>query len=75
MPGELFRQNPTSGSYAVRKVHRTIAGDTLAGIAYAEYGDPTQWRPLAAYNGIDDPQRIRPGVTLLLPAPEELMAG
>ncbi len=74
MPGELFRQNPTSGSDSVRKVHRTIAGDTLAAIAYAEYGDPTQWRPLAAFNGIDDPQRIRPGVTLLLPAREELMA-
>ncbi len=73
MPGELFRQNPTSGSYDVRKVHRTIAGDTLAGIAYAEYGDPTQWRPLAAYNGIDDPLRLRPGVTLMLPTPEELM--
>jgi len=75
MPGELFRQNPTSGSYDVRKVHRTIAGDSLAGIAYAEYGDPTQWRPLAAYNGIDDPLRLRPGVTLLLPPPEELMPG
>jgi nucleoid-associated protein YgaU len=74
MPGELFRQNPTSGSYDVRNVHRTIAGDTLAGIAYAEYGDPTLWRALAAYNGIDDPLRVRPGVTLMLPTPEELVA-
>ncbi len=73
MPGELFRQNPTSGSDNVRKVHRVIAGDTLAAVAYAEYGDPTQWRPLAAYNGIDDPLRLRPGVTLMVPTPQELM--
>jgi Contractile injection system tube protein/LysM domain len=72
MPGEPFRQNPTSGSQDVRRVHRTVAGDTLASVAYAEYGDPTQWRALAAYNGIDDPMRVRSGTTLLLPAPEEL---
>jgi nucleoid-associated protein YgaU len=72
MPGEPFRQNPTSGSADVRRVHRTVAGDTLASVAYTEYGDPTQWRALAAYNGIDDPLRVRTGTTLLLPAPEEL---
>ena len=32
MPGEPFRQNPTSGSQDVRRVHRTIAGDTLASV-------------------------------------------
>ena len=56
----------------VRRVHRLVAGETLASVAYAEYGDPTQWRPLAAYNGIDDPMRLRPGATLMLPTPEEL---
>jgi nucleoid-associated protein YgaU len=74
MPGEQFRQNPTSGSADVRRVHRTVAGDTLASVAYAEYGDPTQWRALAAYNGIDDPLRVLAGTTLLLPAPKELAA-
>ena len=72
MPSEPFRQNPTSGSANVRRVRRTVAGDTLASVAYAEYGDPAQWRALAAFNGIDDPQRVRTGTTLLLPAPEEL---
>ena len=72
MPGEKFRQNPTSGSHEVRRVHRTIAGDTLASVAYAEYGDPNAWRPLAAFNGIDDPMRVRTGTMLLLPSPEEL---
>jgi nucleoid-associated protein YgaU len=73
MPGEKFRkQNPTSGSQEVRRVHRTIAGDSLASVAYAEYGDPAAWRALAAFNGIDDPLRVRTGTVLLLPTPEEL---
>jgi len=72
MPGEKFRQNPTSGSHEVRRVHRTIAGDTLASVAYAEYGDPNAWRPLAAFNEIDDPLRVPTGTMLLLPSPEEL---
>lgn len=67
MPGEEFRrQNPTSGSYEVRRSHRTIAGDSLlASVAFAEYGDPAAWRALAAFNGIDDLLRM-PTSTLLL---------
>ena len=72
MPGEPFRQNPTSGSQDVRRVHRTVAGDTLASVAYAEYGDPASWRALAAFNGIDDPLRVRTGTMLMLPAAAEL---
>jgi nucleoid-associated protein YgaU len=72
MPGEPFKQNPTSGSYDIRRTHRTISGDSLASVAYAEYGDPTNWRALAAYNGIDDPMRVPVGTALMLPNPEEL---
>ncbi len=73
MPGEEFRkQNPTSGSYEVRRVHRTVAGDSLASVAFAEYGDPTAWRALARFNAIDDPLRVPAGTLLLLPSPEEL---
>jgi nucleoid-associated protein YgaU len=72
MPGEPWRQNPTSGSHDVRRVHCTVAGDTLASIAYAQYGDPGQWRAVAAYNGIDDPMRLPTGHSLLLPSLEEL---
>jgi nucleoid-associated protein YgaU len=73
MPGDSsLKQNPTSGSHEVRRVHRTIAGDSLASVAYAEYGDPTAWRALAAFNEIDDPLRVRAGTVLLLPTPEEL---
>jgi nucleoid-associated protein YgaU len=75
MPGDPFRkQNPTSGSHEVRRVHRMIAGDSLASVAFAEYGDPQAWRPLAAFNGIDDPLRVPTGTVLLLPSPEELGA-
>src|SRR5213076_1062588 len=75
MPGEEFRkQNPTSGSHEVQRVHRTIAGDSLASVAFDEYGDPNAWRPLAAFNGIDDPLRVPTGTMLLVPSPEELGA-
>ncbi len=73
MPGEEFRkQNPTSGSHEVRRVHRIVAGDSLASVAFGEYGDPTAWRALAAFNEIDDPLRVPTGRVLLLPTPEEL---
>ena len=47
MPGEKGKQNPTSGSLAVRRVHRMVVGDSLASVAYSEYGDATLWRQLA----------------------------
>ena len=72
MPGAPPRQNPTSGSDSIRRAHRTIVGDTLASIAYAEYGDPAHWRPLAAFNGVDDPLRLPIGQMLLLPSLAEM---
>jgi nucleoid-associated protein YgaU len=70
--GEQQRQNPTSGGLVPRTVHTVVAGDSLASIAWREYGDPTLWRPIAERNGIDDPMRLPPGTTLLVPAAEEL---
>ncbi|WP_030792194.1 LysM peptidoglycan-binding domain-containing protein [Streptomyces sp. NRRL S-920] len=64
-------QNPTSGALSARRVHRTVAGDSLASLAWREYGDATRWRLIAEANGIDDPMRLRPGTELLLPAAEE----
>jgi len=72
MPGEKGKQNPTSGSLAVRSIHRVVVGDTLASVAYGEYGDPTLWRQLAYFNRIDDPARIPPGSVLMLPSAAEL---
>jgi nucleoid-associated protein YgaU len=49
-----------------------VVGDTLASIAYREYGDPTLWRPLATFNRVDDPLRIPLGGVLMLPSAAEL---
>ncbi|MEU5433688.1 LysM peptidoglycan-binding domain-containing protein [Streptomyces sp. NPDC020719] len=68
---ETKRQNPTSGALSARRVHRTVAGDTLASLAWREYGDATRWRTIAEANAIDDPMRLRPGTELLLPAASE----
>ncbi|MFC4555537.1 LysM peptidoglycan-binding domain-containing protein [Georgenia faecalis] len=72
LAGEAPRQNPTSGSPVPRRVHTLVEGDTLAGIAYREYGDPALWRALADANGLDNPFRLRPGSTVLVPALSEL---
>lgn len=66
------RQNPTSGGIAGRRSRSLVAGDTLASIAWQEYGDPQRWRALARVNGIDDPSRLRPGAEVLVPPLESL---
>lgn len=71
--GEPPGQNPTSGGLVPRRAHVIVDGDTLAGIAYAEYGDPSLWRAVATLNRLDDPMRIRPGSTVMLPTTEELL--
>jgi nucleoid-associated protein YgaU len=69
------KQNPTSGGPSGNRAHVVSAGDSLASIAYREYGDPAMWRPLAAFNGIDDPIRLRLGRSLFVPSLDELLAG
>jgi nucleoid-associated protein YgaU len=68
MPGAQRPQNPSSGALVARRSHRLVAGDSLASLAYREYGDPALWRLLAEHNGIDDPLRLRVGSSVLLPA-------
>jgi nucleoid-associated protein YgaU len=64
-------QNPTSGSLHSRKTHVLADGDSLQSLAYGEYHDPNLWRGLAAFNGVDDPMRLRPGTSLLIPTAAE----
>jgi hypothetical protein len=61
------RQNPTSGGVPGMETHVLIHGETLHSVAWARYGDPGYWRAIADFNGIDDPMRVEPGVTLLIP--------
>lgn len=61
-------QNPTSGGEPGSRAHRVVAGDTLASIAYDEYGDAGDWRRIAnANSSISDPLRLQPGMALVIP--------
>jgi hypothetical protein len=61
-------QNPTSGGEPGSRAHRVVAGDTLASIAYDEYGSANDWRKIAnANSSISDPLRLQPGMSLVVP--------
>ncbi len=69
--GSTPRQNPTSGGDGPVGTHRVVAGDTLPGLAWRAYGDPTRWRAIARANDLDDPAGVAPGTLLVLPVLEE----
>jgi Contractile injection system tube protein len=60
-------QNPTSGGVAGRRAATLGANESLAAVAYREYGDAALWRGLADANDIDDPARVPAGRRLLVP--------
>jgi hypothetical protein len=60
------RQNPTSGGAPGQRLRAVRVGETLAGIAYEEYGDATVWRHLADINNLEDPRRLHAGQMLLV---------
>ena len=63
----LVRWAPTeSANHA--KLYTVRHGDTLGGIAAAEYGDPAKWRPIADANRLANPRALQPGQALVLPA-------
>lgn len=64
--GQYPRQNPTSGGQRGSHLRVVRAGETLAGIAYEEYGTCDAWRHLARTNNIDDPRRLRAGHSLII---------
>ena len=64
-PRDKQKQAGQSSDIAKQWVVRR--GDTLSGIAAAEYLDPALWRPIADQNGLDDPLDLEPGMVLLLP--------
>ena len=65
---EAAKTNPTSHCDDSRRVRQLTDGDTLQSIAYRELGSAASWRAIAELNGIDDPQRMRPGQTVLIPS-------
>lgn len=62
---ELEKKGKESPDHA--KLYTVKRGDTLQGIATAEYDDPREWRRIAKTNGITNPMDLRPGTKLLVP--------
>jgi nucleoid-associated protein YgaU len=63
---DLNRQNTKSSDVA--KVWTVRRGESLSAIAAKEYSDPRAWRQIADANHIDDPLKLVPGRSLMLPA-------
>jgi LysM repeat protein len=60
------RNHPTESADHT-KTHTVQRGDTLSGIAAAEFDDPALWRSIAQVNGIDNPRLLQPGRVLVIP--------
>lgn len=61
------RQNPTSGGVGGERAWTVRDGDTLAWIAYDQYGDASQWRRIADANRLNRVRRLTPGLVLVIP--------
>jgi predicted Zn-dependent protease len=61
------KQNPTSGGVGGERMWTVKEGDTLAWIAFSEYGDSRQWRLIADANHLLQVRSLRPGTTLEIP--------
>lgn len=66
-PTSAEGQNPTSGGRRGNRTHVVVQGESLQSIAYREYRNAGRWRAIALVNGIDDPFRLAPGTSLLVP--------
>ena len=64
--GQYPKQNPTSGGSPGEHLRVVREGETLAQIAYQEYGDATLWRQIANHNPIRDPRRLQAGQQLII---------
>jgi nucleoid-associated protein YgaU len=56
-------------STGARAIYRVRPSDTLGGIGMRFYGDSTRWREIYEANRqvLPDPNRLTPGVTLVIP--------
>jgi hypothetical protein len=60
-------QNPTSGGGPIDRIWTVTAGDRIDTISASVYGSANQWRHIADYNRIDNPDALQPGQQLLIP--------
>jgi hypothetical protein len=49
------------------KVRTVRRGETLSFVAWKAYNDPTQWRPIADANNLDNPRLLMAGSQLIIP--------
>ena len=59
--------NPSSGGTGGERVWTVNDGDTLAWIAYKEYGDTDLWRLIASANKLTQVRQLTPGMVLEIP--------
>ncbi|HLQ24809.1 MAG TPA: LysM peptidoglycan-binding domain-containing protein, partial [Acidiferrobacterales bacterium] len=69
-PDQAGADSPAANSAPTS--HTVQRGDNLSNIAKEVYGDPNLWPAIAAANGITNPDQIRPGQELVLPAQDDL---
>jgi Contractile injection system tube protein/LysM domain len=62
-----FQETPRNSPNRTTVV-MVVRGQNITDIAYQQYGDPTQWRPIAEANGISNPRFLDPGTTLTVPS-------
>jgi hypothetical protein len=60
-------QNPTSGGGPIERIWVVVRGDRLDTIAATVYGDATNWRRIAEYNGLLNPLILTPGQRFIIP--------
>ena len=74
-PDDPKGTNPTSGGVAGRRSAVLGDADSLAAVAYREYGDAGLWRAIAQANDVEDPARVPVGTRLLIPPRTEAAGG
>ena len=61
------QSNAVASKTSGTKARQVKSGDNLPLIAHQEYGDATQWRPIADANKMSDPAALTPGQQLVIP--------
>jgi hypothetical protein len=67
LPADEMKREQRRSSFP-GKSYTVTSGDTLSSIAGKLWKDPRMWRLIADENDIDNPRRIEPGQTLIIPA-------
>jgi nucleoid-associated protein YgaU len=64
---EQLAETPRNSSDRTKLV-RVLQGQTLSDIAWQQYNDPAQWRPIADANQLDNPRVLTAGQVLKVPS-------